>query len=169
MTPKRGGLPQQPPATADVTQKVPVQHSTGSGPAAELVQNFIRAAGGFGPAAEEAQESALKNLRRQAADVVVEIARAERGLPSHDYPSRWMLVFAAAQLEHPAALPFLRGLVTTPIPAEQSQHSHGWSIVAEETILRTTAVEGIARLAQRRTANALATLLEFLSIPSFSI
>jgi hypothetical protein len=57
---------------------------------------------------------------------------------------------AAAELQHPAALPFLFNLVLTPIPPEESPDPHSFSTVAEETILRTTAVEGIGHLAKSR-------------------
>ena len=69
---------------------------------------------------------------------------------------------------HPAALPFLRNLILTPIPPEESPDPHSFSTVAEETILRTTAVEGVGYLARDR-ANAVGTLFEALRQPSLSV
>src|SRR3712207_8247200 len=40
-----------------------------------------------------------------------------------------------------------RSFVRTPIPLERSKDSHSFSTVAEETILRTTAVDGVEQLA----------------------
>jgi hypothetical protein len=71
-------------------------------------------------------------------------------------------------LRHPAALPFLRNLILTPIPPEESPDPHSFSTVGEETILRTTAVEGIGYLARGR-ADATEMLFEALRQPSLSI
>jgi hypothetical protein len=72
-------------------------------------------------------------------------------------------------MEHEAALPFLRNLVLTPIPPEQSKLPHSFSTVKEETILRTTALEGIGYLAARGNSRALEALFEALDISSISI
>jgi len=141
----------------------------GSSPAAILISNFLRAAGSGGTGSERSYDRALENLRKHAAEVIVEIARAERACAAQDYPTRWMLIFAASQLEHAAALPFLRTVVASTIPPEQSKDPHSWSTAAEETILRTTAVDGVARLAGRKNASAFTSLFEFLAQPSFSI
>jgi hypothetical protein len=57
----------------------------------------------------------------------------------------------------------------TPIPPENSRSPHSFSTVKEETVLRTTAVEGIGNLAARGNQRAKETLFEFLSIDSISI
>jgi hypothetical protein len=77
-------------------------------------------------------------------------------------------VHAASELRHPAALPFLRNLILTPIPPEESPDPHSFSTVGEETILRTTAVEGIGYLARGR-ADPTEMLFEALRQPSLSI
>jgi hypothetical protein len=82
-------------------------------------------------------------------------------IATHDYPTRWAHVHAASELRHPAALPFLRNLILTPIPPEESPDPHSFSTVGEETILRTTAVEGIGYLARGR-ADATEMLFEAL-------
>jgi hypothetical protein len=138
-------------------------------PAAVLLANFIAAMNAADGDAEPRYRSALEALRKRADEVVVEIARAEGRCEETDYPTRWALVHAAAQLRHPSALAFLRTLVLTPIPAERSPDPHSFSSVAEETILRTTAVEGVGALAADGDKNALAALLEFLDIPSRSV
>jgi hypothetical protein len=133
-----------------------------------LLQNFFIAMNAAGDDAEEEYRRALADLRRQADLVVVEIARAQGDCNAHDYPTRWAHVHAAAELRHPAALPFLRNLILTPIPPEESPDPHSFSSVGEETILRTTAVEGIGYLAKDH-ADATEALFEALKQPSLSI
>jgi hypothetical protein len=72
-------------------------------------------------------------------------------------------------LDHDAALPYLRALILTPFPAEDSQDPHARTVAREETILRTTAIEGIGRLAERGNKGAVDALFECLDIPSISI
>jgi len=123
-----------------------------------------------GDDAEDEYQRALEDLRAQPEAVVVEIARGSSDCEESDYPARWALVHLAAELRHPAALPFLRNLVETPIPPEQSKDPHSFSTVAEETILRTTAVEGVGVLArERQSREATEALWQFMKQPSLSI
>lgn len=161
--------PQRAPSTQDFVQQQPAQEFLGSSPAAVLLRNFLRAAGTGGAGAQQSYHTALADLRKHAPDVVVEIARAERACASQDYPTRWMLIYAASQLDNGAALSFLCTVAASPIPPERSKDPHSWSTVAEETILRTTAIDGVARLARRKNPKALASLFEFLTQPSFSV
>jgi hypothetical protein len=137
-------------------------------PAGVLLQNFVIAMNLVGDDAEEAYRRALTDMRKQVDMVVVEIARAQNDCDQRNYPARWAHVHAAAELRHPAALPFLLNVVLTPIPPEQAADPHSFSTVAEETILRTTAVEGIGYLAKDRT-DAVEALFECLRQPSLSI
>jgi hypothetical protein len=50
----------------------------------------------------------------------------------------------------------------TPIPPERSKNPHSFSTVAEETILRTTAIEGIKYLAADGSEAAIESLFDFL-------
>lgn len=134
-----------------------------------LVRNFFAVMNSSGENAQAAYEARLAELREHAEEVVPELERAERAADPGDYPTRWAIVHTATELRHPAALPFLRGLLQTPIPPEQSSDPHSFSTVAEETILRTTAVEGIGYLAAAENTLALETLFESLGLPSLSI
>jgi hypothetical protein len=138
-------------------------------PAGVLLANFLAAMNRTGDDAEETYRRALKQLQANADLVAVEIARAENDCNKRDYPTRWALVHAAAELRDAAALPFLRNLVSRPIPPEQSRDPHSFSTVGEETILRTTAVEGVGYLAAEERREALEALFEFLKQPSLSI
>lgn len=139
------------------------------GPVGQLLVNFLEVMNAAGDGAEEAYAAALGALRERSFEAVLEIARLENACETWDYPTRWGLVHAAASLEQPAALPFFRSLVLTPIPPERGVDPHSFSTVAEETILRTTAVDGVAVLARAGSREAVETLLDFLSVPSFSV
>lgn len=158
-----------PPSASDALRR-PDRHRVRplDSPAGTLLRNFFVAMNAAGDDAEEQYRRALADLRKEADLVVVEIARAQSECNARDYPGRWAHVHAAAELRHPAALPFLRNLILTPIPPEESPDPHSFSTAGEETILRTTAVEGIGYLAKSR-ADATEALFEALKQPSLSI
>lgn len=137
-------------------------------PTGQLLMNVLAAINAAGEDAEESYKRALDALRQKANEAIIEIARLENCCHAGDYPTRWGLIHAAAELRHPAALPFFRSVVLTPIPPERSPDPHS-STVAEETILRTTAVDGTAELARSGDRAAVDALFDFLSLPSFSI
>ena len=161
----------QAPGSSDRLSVRRRDHVIGSkSPAGVALSNAIAAMSQHGDDAEEEYQRALEDLRKQVDAVAVEIARASNDCETKDYPSRWALVHVAAELRHRAMLPFLRNLVETPIPAEQSKDPHSFSTVAEETILRTTAVDGVGELARdRQSKDAVEALWEFLKQPSLSI
>lgn len=136
---------------------------------AKALRHFLSVMYGHGENAAEIYGQALEPLRSRAEGVVAEIAHVESSLKETDYPSRWALIFAASELRSPAALPYLRSVALSRIPSERSRATHSFSTVAEETILRTTAVEGIGRLALDHDSQAVGALLECLSRPSISI
>lgn len=140
-------------------------------PAGILLKNFIATMNKFGEDAQEENKETLKAMRKQAEEIISEIARAFGCCQEDDYPFRWALVYAAAELRHPATVPFLKNLVMTPIPPERSKNPHSYSTVAEETILRTTAVEGVGYLAKEKDGNEklAEVLFDFLKQPSLSV
>lgn len=161
----------QAPGSSDRLAVQRRDHVIGSkSPAGVALANAVAAMSRFGDDAEEEYQRALEELRRQADAVAVEVARASNDCDTQDYPSRWALVHIASELRHRAALPFLRNVVETPIPPEQSKDPHSFSTVGEETILRTTAVDGVGELArERQNRDAVEALWEFLKQPSLSI
>jgi hypothetical protein len=134
-----------------------------------LVEQAVAALFAEGDEAEVTARTLLEQLRLRAEEAVVAIARLEAGCPRRMYPRRWALMHFAALLHHDAALPFLREVVLTPIPPEESTNVHYPSTLREETVLRVTAVEGVGVLAARGNERAIDSLLEFLSIESISI
>jgi hypothetical protein len=133
------------------------------------ISRYLRTLYAAGDDADERHARALDELRREPAEAVIALARAEASSKPRDYPRRWALVYATTRLDHDAALPYLRALVLNPLPAVDMPDPHARTVSREETILRTTAIEGIGRLAQRGNKGALDALLEFLDIPSISI
>ncbi|MBM3527324.1 MAG: hypothetical protein FJX62_04475 [Alphaproteobacteria bacterium] len=131
--------------------------------------NYLAAINAAGDDADERYKIALAAIREKANDVIIEIARQENHCRARDYATRWGLIYAASELVHPAALPFFRSVVLTPIPPEESSEPHSFSTVAEESILRTTAVDGVARLAADGSKEAVDALFDFLHVPSLSV
>ncbi len=157
------------PGTSDalrVASRAPEQKA--GSPAAVLLANVVSAMYQAGDDAEENYQAALKRLRERPEEVVIEISRSEQCCHEDDYPTRFALIHAAAQMEHKAVLPFLTNLILTPLPAEKSSDPHSFSTVQEETILRTRAIEGVGQLA-RENRDAANALFEFLKQPSLSM
>jgi hypothetical protein len=136
---------------------------------AKALRHFLSVMYSHGENAAMIYDQALERLRSNAQGVVVEIAHVDSFLKETDYPSRWAVIFAASELRHPAALPYLRSVALSRIPSERSSDTHSFSTVAEETILRTTAVEGIGRLVLDHDAQAIDALFECLARPSISV
>jgi hypothetical protein len=139
------------------------------GPAGVLLRTFVEAANSEGEDAQAVYEAALEALRQAPEQVAVGIARALGSCPDEDYTLKWTLVHAAAELKDAAVLPLLHELVTTPIPPEVSADPHSYSSVEDETVLRTTAVDGVSEIAARGDERAEGMLFEFLEVPSISI
>jgi hypothetical protein len=137
--------------------------------AGQVLANLLKAMAGAGADAEERYARALDEARAQAADVMVEIARADQDTDERNYGVRWTLVYAATQLSSVESLPYLKSVVTTPIPPESSEDPHEFSVVTEETILRTTAIDGLENLATAGDAEAVDILFTALGQPSLSM
>lgn len=138
-------------------------------PVGLMLQDAIDATYADGEDAEERYQEALERLGEKRGEVLVEIARALGTCSEDDYPLRWSLIHVAAELRTESALPLLVSVVKTPIPAERSDDPHSYSTVAEETLLRTSAVEGVAYLAREGDDKAIGTLFDFLDIDSLSV
>jgi hypothetical protein len=122
-----------------------------------------------GENAEADYRQTLEVLRRDPESTMIAITGAYSVSPERAYPRRHALVQAAVALEHESALPFLANVVLSPIPPEGMPDAHAFSTVAEETIIRMSAVDGIAAIARAGSGAAVETLISFLGIPSFSV
>ena len=138
-------------------------------PAGIRLHNLLQVISGVGDEAEEEYQRALKDVREDLEEILVEVAQASAGCHEHDYPLRMALVQIATELSHPATLPYLANIIKTPIADEKSADPHSFSTVAEETIIRTAAVDGVAELARDGDERASRLLMECVRLPSFSI
>jgi hypothetical protein len=141
----------------------------GESDAGKALRHFLSVMYSSGENATDTYRQALESLRADPEKVLDQISQSESLFRETDYPTRWALIFTASELRHPAALPYLRSVALSRIPAERSQDTHSFSTVAEETILRTTAVEGIGHLAHTGNAQAVDALFECLARPSLSV
>ena len=138
-------------------------------PARAALLSFLAAAYGGGEEAEDQYERQLARLRADPEAVVSELAQALGAVPLHDFPTRFGLIHAAAQLRHGSALALLASVAETPIPPEPGDHSHSFSMTANETILRTTAVDGLGQLARSGERQARDVLFRCLRHSSLSV
>jgi len=100
----------------------------------------------------------LEEARKRAAEVTLEIARWEGSCLRRDYTTRWALVYVACRIRH-AASPFL--------PQHRFNADTSGRAVAlprfrhrcQETVLRTTAVDGVGALATDCHSDAVTALL----------
>lgn len=112
--------------------------------------------------ADEDYQVALREHREDEEFAVLVLKTLDR-LEESRYLERWALVQLAIDLEHPVAGDYLAHFVRSPIPEERSEDTaHGLSTVTEEVILRTTAIEGLARLF-RRHVDSSDTLLDVIA------
>jgi len=121
---------------------------------------------------EDAQfryDQAVDNLNRDPEHMMVAIAAAYGHCPVTDYPQRHALVAAASHITDEGALPFLSSVALSEIPPEAAKDPHSFSTVAEETIIRVSAVDSIARHASRGLQLAIDLLLRCVESPAFSI
>lgn len=156
--------------TSDTATPVPQPIDPfGSSDTGRALRHFLSVMYAHGENAEENYRKALESLRANPEATVALLAQAESSIRETDYPSRWALIFTASELRHSAALPYLSAVALSRIPAERSSDPHSFSTVAEETILRTTAVEGLGHLASDNNTQAVDALFACLSRPSLSV
>jgi len=135
----------------------------------ERLRNVLAAMYGAGMDAQEQHDKAVENLRREPREMMVAIIAAYGRCPAGDYPGRQALVYAAGVMRDAGALPFLASVALTEVPAEASSDPDSFSTVAEETIIRMSAVEGISDHASRGDKEAIKILLRCVESRAFSV
>jgi len=114
---------------------------------------------GGGPDPEANYARILDRLRGDEKFVVVVLKTLDT-VEESAYIERWALLQLVIDLANPVTGDYLVEFVRRPIPEERAEDTaHGVSTVTEEVILRTTAIEGLARLF-RRDFDSSAALLE---------
>jgi hypothetical protein len=135
----------------------------------ERLRDVLAAMYGTGRDAQERHDEAVENLRREPREMTVAIIAAYGRCPAGDYPGRQALVYAAGVMRDAGTLPFLASVALSEVPPEASSDSHSFSTVAEETIIRMSAVDGIAYHASRGDKEALEILLRCVESRAFSV
>ena len=121
-----------------------------------------------GPDAEWEYQAALRALAGEP-DVAAVVASFYRATPEDQYIERWSHVHLLSDLRDRSALAVLEAIVSAPIPAEKAPDMVTYSTVGEEVMIRTTAIEGITRLAVEGDREALELLLRFAQHETFSV
>lgn len=120
-----------------------------------------------GPAADEIYNGLVRQFGEDEQFVEV-VLKTLDSLEESEYQERWALLQLAIDLEHPVAGRYLAEFIRRPIPEERSEDPvHGVSTVTEEVILRTTAIEGLARLF-RRDVDSTDVLLEMVASSDYT-
>jgi hypothetical protein len=134
-----------------------------------LVVEAVNRMGDVGDDAEENYRQALSSLRKRGPGILDVIVAEYEDLPEDRYLDRWSLVQLVVELRYPEAVKPLNRIITARIPAEKFKKSHDMSTVAEEVMIRTTAVEGLVRLSADDVADARDALLMHAANRTFSI
>lgn len=109
--------------------------------------------------AERNYQRALAALRERDSQAGPSLADAYRRLDEDRYQERWAVVQLVTDLRTPTAVDFLADVLAEPIPEEHgSDPVHGLSTVAEEVVIRTTALEALSRLIAGGSAEAAAVV-----------
>ncbi|MGW5366245.1 hypothetical protein [Actinopolymorpha pittospori] len=109
-----------------------------------------------------AYQEALRSVRAQpAADLRRLVLEVLRELRKEAYLDRWSLVQVLSDIRDPKAVAILREVIETPLPPERSSaDDHKFTTTGREVIIRTTAVDGVARLAEDGSREAIGCLLD---------
>src|SRR5712664_2367427 len=115
----------------------------------ERIVEAINRMGGTGDNAEAKYQASLDVLRKQSKKVASILAAEYRHLPEDQYLDRWSLVHLLAELKDVSALPVLDEILSSQIPPERSKDPHSFTTLGEEIMIRTTAIEAVARIADK--------------------
>jgi hypothetical protein len=124
-----------------------------------LLQEALQRMNGFGEDAEPKYQQALAAVREAEDDAIDALAREFAALRQEDYINRWGVVQLLHDLQDPRALSLLDRIIAAPMPAEGSRDPHS-SAAGREVVIRTTAVEAVARLAAAGSTDARDALLK---------
>lgn len=126
------------------------------------VNTAINQMSASGPDAELNYKETLLELASDAQAAVAAVADMYRATPEDQYIERWTQVHLLADLRNEAALSVFDDILSTPIPAEKAPDMVTYSTVGEEAMIRTSAIEGITRIASRIVSRSNRRALELL-------
>lgn len=134
-----------------------------------LIVEAVNQMSGAGESAEENYRVCIDRLSRKT-ELVFSIIQSEYfDMPDDAYLDRWALVMLAVELQYNRGLGFFEKILDSAIPEEKSKDPHSFTTVGEEVMIRTTAIEGVERLAANGDNEAVELLLRNISHESFSI
>lgn len=119
--------------------------------------------------AELDYQATLRELASEPQATMAAIAEIHRATPEDQYIERWSQVHLLTDLRNENSLPIFDNILSTPIPPEKAPDMILHSTVGEEVMIRTTAIEGITRLATKGDRQALALLRKHIQHESFSV
>ena len=135
----------------------------------ERLRDVLAAMYGAGPDAQGQHDKAVEDLRRDRREMMVAIIAAYGRCPAGDYPARQALVYVASVMRDVGALPFLASVALMEVPQEASSDPDSFSTVAEETIIRMSALDGISYHASHGDKEATEILLRCVESRAFSV
>jgi HEAT repeat protein len=138
-------------------------------PIRDLLRNALERMSASGEQADVFYQRALDDLRSRPSEAVRAIISEWERVPGDQHSNRWALIQLLSDIAHPAALDFLRKLIAAPLAGRPPKDPHGYNPLAKEVVIRTTAVEAIAKLAAGQQPAALEALLENVTSPVFSV
>ena len=124
--------------------------------------------GGVGPKAEEQYQQSLNALREEKDAVRVLMAEYE-ACPNRQYLDRWSLVQLLSELRVERTLEFFDKVVRARLPAVTKRDSHAFNPLREELIIRTTAIDAVAKFAADGNEDARKMLLGYTGHRNLSI
>ena len=124
-----------------------------------LLQEAVQRMNGLGEDAESKYQQALAALRETGREAIDALGKEFAVLAEDQYVNRWATVQLLTDLQDPRALDVLDKIISSPMPAERSHDPHS-STAGREVVIRTTAVEAVARLAAGGSVEARQTLLK---------
>jgi len=133
--------------------------------AARVVRAHVDAS--LAPAAPRYDQT-LAALEQQSAAAAELLGDTYRRLDTHEAFRRWLVVHTAAKLSHPACLALFDAVLAEPRAADDGDLHHG-ATAEEQGVLRLTALDGIARVAQAGDAEARARLARLTDGPDASL
>ncbi len=136
----------------------------------EQIVEAVNRMGGVGDKAETEYQTSLSNLQSVAEKALPIIVEEYENLPEAKYLDRWSLIQLLIELKQPSSLPTLDKILSSPIPLQRVKSSHdGFSTQGEEIMIRTTAIEAIARLASEENREAIDLLIKHAQHENFSV
>jgi hypothetical protein len=135
----------------------------------ELVVTAIDKMGDNSKHAESLYQESLSKLRENSTRAVPVIISEYYDLPEIKYLDRWSLIQLLTDLKQPSVIKDLDKIISSQIPPERSENPNYFSTRGEEIIIRTTAIEGIRKLATDDNKDAIEILLKHTRSETFSI